>query len=294
MNQVFHHAILEQVLNNYSHAHLYRLVDKVAIITGGARGIGLATCKLFNDHGAKVIIADVNDERGREAASKLGPSVLYKRTDVTREVDIQSTVEFALKEFGKLDIMFNNAGVITPSDDKLEDLDFIKYDQYTSIMVRGVLCGIKHAARAMIPRRSGIILTTASVAAVITGPELPLIYNLNKHALPGITKIAAFHLGRKGIRVNSISPHSVPTGVVIDYMQSLGRDVDEEKLIAGYTKKSPLLDRYCSLEDIAAGALFLCSNDSNFITGQNLVVDAGFCNFKVFSSFKDLGTDSEA
>ncbi|OAE25546.1 hypothetical protein AXG93_1543s1630 [Marchantia polymorpha subsp. ruderalis] len=268
-------------------SHIERLVDKVAIITGGARGIGLATCKLFNEHGAKVIIADVNEEHGRAAALQLGPSVLYKRTDVTLEAEIQSTVEFAVKEFGKLDIMFNNAGVITPPDDKLENLDLIEYDRYTSIMVRGVLCGIKHAARAMIPRRSGVILTTASVAAVMTGPDLPLIYNLNKHALPGITKIAAFHLGGKGIRVNCISPHSVPTGMVIDYMQSLGREVEEEKLIAGYTKKSPLLDKHCTREDIAAAALFLCSNDSNFISGQNLVVDAGFCNFKIFGSVED-------
>ncbi|KAG6547469.1 hypothetical protein Mapa_010917 [Marchantia paleacea] len=271
-----------------------RLEGKVAIITGGAGAIGTATSKLFAAHGAQVIIADVSDERGEKLAQEIDHGAVYRRTDVTSEENVASTINFAVKEFGKLDIMYNNAGVVTPLD-TFENLDMEQYDRHTAVMVRGVVCGIKHAARAMIPQKRGVILTTASTASVSTGATMPLIYNINKSNIPGLTRVASFHLAKHGIRVNAISPHGIPSGIVVDWLRHLGWDTTWDKVVAGFKSVSPLPDRHTTNEDIANGALFLCSDESGYISGQNLVVDGGFCSSVVYDplSMGDPFKDSQ-
>ncbi|BBM97587.1 hypothetical protein MPTK1_1g06800 [Marchantia polymorpha subsp. ruderalis] len=258
-----------------------RLEGKVAIITGGAGAIGTATSKLFAAHGAQVVIADVSDERGEKLAQEIGHGAVYRRTDVTSEENVAATVAFAVEQFGQLDIMFNNAGVITPLD-TFENLDMELYDRHTAVLVRGVVCGIKHAARAMIPRKRGVILNTASTASVRSGATMPLIYNINKFNIPGLTSVASFHLAKHGIRVNAVSPHGIPSGVVVDWLRLLGCDSTWEKVVAAFKAASPLPDRHTTNEDIANAALFLCSDESGYISGQNLVVDAGFCQSVVY------------
>lgn len=250
---------------------------KVAIITGGAGAIGAFTSKLFVAHGAKVVIADLDEEAGEKLVQEIGDGAVFRRTDVRIEESIESTVAFAVKELGKLDIMFNNAGVITQKC-PFQDLDMEEYDRHTSIMVRGVVCGIKHAARAMIPNKRGVILNTASTASVTVGDAMPLVYSINKWNIPGLTKIASLHLTKHGIRVNSISPHAIPSGVVAEWLRQLGRPMGYDAVAACFASASPLPNRHCTNEDIAKGALYLCSDESGYISGQNIVVDAGYCD----------------
>ncbi|CAM6100640.1 unnamed protein product [Calypogeia fissa] len=257
-----------------------RLDGKVAIITGAAGGIGAEASRHFAAHGAQVIMADVTDGIGEKKASEIGSNALYRHCDVTKEEDVASTVDFAVEKFGKLDIMFNNAGVITPVE-FLETFDIDSYDGYNAIMVRGVLAGIKHAARVMIPEKQGVILNTASVAAELTSGNFPLAYNICKSNLPGITKIAAYHLGKHGIRVNAISPHAIPTPLVLEWLNREGKTaITWEELEGAFIKASTIAGKRTTEQDVAKGALFLCSEDSGYISGQNLVVDGGWCSSK--------------
>ncbi|KAL3685021.1 hypothetical protein R1sor_003043 [Riccia sorocarpa] len=255
-----------------------RLEEKVAIITGGAGGIGSAAAKLFASHGAYVIIADKNDTAGEKVVQQIGGRVLFKHCDVSKEADVALTVNYALEKFGKLDILFNNAGVASPLQ-TFQGLNMDDYDRCTAVNVRGIVLGIKHAARVMVPRRTGIILNTASIASVATGGTIKLIYNMNKANIPGITKVAAYHLGKHGIRVNCISPAGLATEMVVDWHKKFVQEnIDRHTLEKAFLRCSPLNGRICTTEDIAKGALYLCSDESGYISGQNLIIDAGYTN----------------
>ncbi|KAL2642681.1 hypothetical protein R1flu_010268 [Riccia fluitans] len=254
------------------------LEGKVAIITGGAGGIGSATARLFAAHGAYVIIADVDDKTGERVALQIGRRVLFKHCDVAQEANVAATVDFAIERFGKLDILYNNAGIASPLD-TFQNLDMDIYDRCTAVNVRGVVLGIKHAARVMVPRRQGTILNTASIASVVTGGTMKLIYNMNKMNLPGLTKIAAYHLGKHGLRVNCISPAGIPTQMIVAWHKQFALEaIDMDTVEAAFLRCSPLDGKTCTTEDIARGALFLCSDDSGYVSGQNLIVDAGYTN----------------
>ncbi|KAE8037388.1 hypothetical protein FH972_009977 [Carpinus fangiana] len=145
-----------------------RLEGKVALITGGASGIGEATAKLFSKHGAKVVIADIQDELGHSVCKDLSPqSTSFVHCDVTKEIDVENAVNLAVSKFGKLDIMFNNAGVAGVSKTDILDITKPEFEQVIGVNLVGVFLGTKHAARAMIPARQGSIISTASVCSVI-------------------------------------------------------------------------------------------------------------------------------
>jgi NAD(P)-dependent dehydrogenase (short-subunit alcohol dehydrogenase family) len=149
---------------------LHRIEGKVALITGGASGIGEATAKLFNKHGAKVVIADINDELGHSVCKDLSPqSTSFVHCDVTKETDVENAVSLAVSKFGKLDIMFNNAGVAGVAKTDILDITKPEFEQVIDVNLVGVFLGTKHAARAMIPARQGSIISTASVRSVIGG-----------------------------------------------------------------------------------------------------------------------------
>jgi NAD(P)-dependent dehydrogenase (short-subunit alcohol dehydrogenase family) len=148
----------------------HRLEGKVALITGGASGIGEATAKLFSKHGAKVVIADIQDELGHSVCKDLSPqSTSFVHCDVTKEIDVENAVNLAVSKFGKLDIMFNNAGVAGVSKINILDTTKPEFEQVIGVNLIGVFLGTKHAARAMIPARQGSIISTASVCSVIGG-----------------------------------------------------------------------------------------------------------------------------
>ncbi|KAI8021295.1 Short-chain dehydrogenase reductase ATA1 [Camellia lanceoleosa] len=253
-----------------------RLTGKVALITGGARGIGAATAKLFAGNGAHVVIADILDELGTTLADSIGGC--YVHCDVAKEADVESAVQLTLMWKGHLDILFNNAGIGGPTG----SITNLKMDHMTALLainMNGIVHGIKHAARAMIKGGKGGSIICTSSSAAIMGGLASHAYTLSKEAVLGIARSSACELGVHGIRVNCVSPHGVPTEMLVSaYQMFLGKmDLSPEEVSKTVGKKGSLLrGRSGSVEDVAQAALFLASDDAGFITAHNLVVDGGY------------------
>ncbi|XP_074584196.1 momilactone A synthase-like [Curcuma longa] len=259
-----------------------RLEGKVAVITGGASGIGEAAVKLFVRHGARVIVADVQDEKGEALCASLGPegAASYVHCDVRLEADVKRAVDTAVSVHGKLDVMFNNAGISDPAGNSfLGEGDLAAaFDRVMAVNVLGALLGTKHASRAMIaaPGGGGSIITTTSVASVMGGLAPP-VYTCSKHALLGLTRSAAAELGKHGVRVNCVSPALVATPQAVSHTQA-----SKEELEAMGEAISTLKGVKLKAEDIAEAALFLASDESRFVSGHNLIVDGACTATKIF------------
>ncbi|KAK9277499.1 hypothetical protein L1049_007043 [Liquidambar formosana] len=260
-------------------------MGKVAVITGGARGIGAATAKLFAQNGAQVIIADVLDELGATLADSIGGR--YIHCNVAKEADMEAAVQLALTWKGRIDIMFNNAGVSGPNG-SITNLDMDQMKELVAINVTGTVHGIKHAARDMIKGKKGGCIICTSSSAAIMGGLASHSYTLSKEAILGIARSTACELGVHGIRVNCISPHGVPSQMLVSAFQKfLGKtDVGAEEVSQIVAERGSLLrGRGASVEDIAHAALFLASEDAGYITGHNLVVDGGYTSACSHMSF---------
>lgn len=248
-----------------------RLDGTTAVITGGASGLGEATVRCFVAEGARVVVADVQRERGEALAAELGAAAFFQQTDVTREEEIAAAVDRATTEWGQLDCMFANAGVVgaigpideTPAED---------YDATMAILLRGVFLSMKHAARVMKPRGSGTILCTSSIAG-LQGGLGPHVYAAAKAGLVGLTRNVAAELGPLGIRVNCIAPGNMATPMVADVMHGDPDGVERAKKLLADT--SPLKGRAGLADDIARAALWLASDEAGYVNGHTLVVDAG-------------------
>ena len=247
-----------------------RLEGQVAIITGGASGIGAATVRLFVAEGARVLIADTQEDRGKELAESLGAAAAFRRVDVTLEEDVRGVVDEAADRWGRLDCMYNNAGfggALGPIESTtVEDFD-ITFD----VLVKGVFLGIKHAARVMRPQGKGSIISTASVAGLQTGYS-PHLYSVAKAAVIHLTRSVALELGEAGIRVNCICP-----GIIATPLAAGRTNATEEQLVKLRKSlgRSQVLGRIGDPEDIAQAALWLASDESSFVTGAAQVVDGG-------------------
>ncbi|KAL5995308.1 hypothetical protein ACLOJK_025366 [Asimina triloba] len=264
------------------HGGYTRTLDgKVALITGGASGIGRATAAEFIRHGAKVILADVQHQLGEQTAAELGPDAAFVPCDVTREPDIASAVDYAVSTHGRLDIMYNNAGISGTVSAGIAELEVEEFDRVMSINLRGVVVGMKHAARVMIPRRRGCILCTASVTGILGGLAHHA-YSISKFAVAGTVRSVASELCRHGIRVNCISPPGLATPLALAGLLELYPGIAEEvaaKIVEG---AGELKGAKCEVEDIAKAALYLASEEGKYVSGHNLVVDGGFTTYKSF------------
>jgi NAD(P)-dependent dehydrogenase (short-subunit alcohol dehydrogenase family) len=253
------------------------LDGKVAVITGATSGIGLRSAELFTAEGAKLALAGRRVEAGTAIAARLGANCIFVPADVSREEDVIRLIDETVSRFGRLDVMFNNAGIpgrmLSIQDTAVADIDTI-----LAVHVRGVMLGMNHAARAM--QSAGSIINTASLAGSRTGFSSHA-YCAAKAAVIHLTRCVAVELGGKGIRANSLSPGPVVTeifGAAIPG-KSHGPDVSHtellaERLSARFAELQPIR-RACLPEDVAQAALFLASDASAFINGHDLVVDGG-------------------
>lgn len=247
-----------------------RLEDKVAIVTGGASGMGLATVMRFLEEGAKVLIADYNEVTGARSLAEAqqagyADNVALIKTDVASEDDIISMINAAVSQFGKLDILFNNAGVggaIGPlTQTTTEDWDYT-FD----VLAKGVFLGIKHATRLMQSQgHGGSIINTASIAG-LSGDAGPLVYSAAKAAVISMSKSAAVELAKDRIRVNAICPGFIAT--------PLADGGNPEATRASFAKSQPWPD-FGKGDHVAGVALFLASDDAEFVTGESILVDGG-------------------
>jgi NAD(P)-dependent dehydrogenase (short-subunit alcohol dehydrogenase family) len=251
-----------------------RLDGKVAIVTGGASGMGRATVKRFVEEGARVVIGDVQGEPGAAFARELGDAARFKLTDVAREADVAALVAYAIDQFGQLDCMFNNAGFGGIAGN-LIDLELADaYRNTVDVLFTGVIAGTKHAARAM-QARGGSIINTASVAGLRAGYG-PHVYSAMKAAVLSLSRSAAVELGAHGIRVNAICPGFIATPI---FAGARNWSHETRQRFAAELEKFPAtatpIRRAGLGADIAALALYLASDESTFVTGQQFVVDGG-------------------
>lgn len=243
----------------------------MAIITGGASGIGASAVRIFHDQGAKVVIADIQDNLGESIAKNLGEDVCYIHCDVSKEDDVSDLVDATIAKHGKLDIMYNNAGVIDRPFGSILDTTKADLDKCIGVNLVGAFLGAKHAARVMVPQRKGVILFTASACTSIAGMSTHS-YAASKYAIWGLARNLAAELGEYGIRVNCVSPYAVLTG-----LNSKGMDEEAVAQIeVAVSEMGNLKGEVLKPEGVARAALFLASDEANFVSGLNLVVDGGF------------------
>jgi NAD(P)-dependent dehydrogenase (short-subunit alcohol dehydrogenase family) len=247
-----------------------RIEGKVAVVTGGASGIGEGTVRRFVAEGASVIIADLQREPGERLAAELGPATRFIVTDVTREDDVAAAVDLAVATFGRLDVMFNNAGIIGAIG-SIAETPLDSWHRTVAILLDGVFLGMKHAARVMIPQGSGSIISTASTAGVIGGLG-PHCYTACKHAVVGLTKSVASELGRSGVRVNAIAPGNTVTAMTSSAIT--GDHTATERTAQTIAASNPLGIAGFP-DDIANAALYLASDEARYLSGQTIVVDGG-------------------
>lgn len=250
-----------------------RLERKVAVITGATSGIGLRTAEFFVAEGAKVVIAGRRQPEGEALAQRLGANCVFKQTDVTDEAQMIALIGTAIDKFGRLDCVFNNAG--GPAQiGGIEGLDVAKFDAGMATLVRSVMLGMKHAAPHMKKQGSGSIINNGSIAGSLAGFSSSVVYGAAKAAVIHLTKCVAMELGESGVRVNSISPGAIATGI---FGKALGLSVEAAEqtpaVMREVYKSAQPIPRAGLPDDIASAAVFLASDESSFINGHDLVID---------------------
>ena len=246
-----------------------RLKGKVAIISGGARGMGAAEAKLFAREGAKVIICDVLEEEGRQTEAEInevGGDAVFVKLDVTSQDEWENAVNTAIERFGKLDILVNNAGIIVQST--IEDMTVELWDKVMDVNAKGVFLGTKTAIPHMKEAGGGSIVNISSISGIVGQDNVNAGYNASKGAVRIFTKAAAVQYAKENIRVNSIHPGPIATPMTAE-----GR-ADPER-VALTAERTPL-GRYGEPEEVANAVLFLASDEASYVTGSEIVVDGGY------------------
>jgi NAD(P)-dependent dehydrogenase (short-subunit alcohol dehydrogenase family) len=249
-----------------------RLDGKVAIITGGASGMGEATARMFVREGARVVIGDVQREKGEAVAASLAASCVYKEADVSAAEDVRGLVRTAIDRFGKLDIMYNNAG-IGGGEGPIVDCTEETFDRIIAVDLKAVWLGMKHSLPYLIESGGGSIITTASVSAFMGMPGQGA-YGSAKGGVVQLTRVCAIENADKGVRANCICPGGTATPLLWANPASTVHSTPEE-VRARLANLQPI-PRAGLPEDIAGAALWLASDESSFVTGQAIVVDGGW------------------
>lgn len=262
------------------------LADKVALVTGGASGIGRGMVERFAAEGARVLIADVQQGLGEELAAGLGPSVKFQRTDVSDPEQVGMAVAAAVETFGGLHVMVNNAGISSPLGRLLDD-DFADFHRVMAVNVLGVMVGTRDAARHMLAHGGGSIINVTSIGGILAGGGV-MTYRASKAAVIQFTKSAAIELAYHEIRVNAIAPGNIPTPI----LASSARGMDPAELasfeagIRQTMRDDRPLKREGTPDDVAEAALYLATDRSRYVTGTVLPVDGGTVAGKVIRSRK--------
>jgi len=246
-----------------------RLTGKVALISGGARGMGAAEARLFAAEGAKVVIGDVLEAQGREVEAEIkaaGGEAVFVRLDVTHEADWQRAVETAVRQFGQLHILVNNAGV--SGQGRVEDVTLEEWNRVMDINSTGVFLGTKTAIPAMRQAGGGSIVNISSQLGLVGVDNSSPQYQASKGSVRLLTKATAIQYAQDGIRVNSVHPGPIETPM------TEARRSDPE--VRALTLARIPLGRYGQPDDVAMGVLYLASDEASFITGSELVIDGGW------------------
>lgn len=249
-----------------------RLEDKVAVITGGANGIGLATGLFFHEEGAKVLLVDVDQDALEKAVEDKAPTISHITADVSKEADVKKYIQTAVDRYGGIDILINNAGIFGEAN-PITEYAIEVFDRLMAINVRGMWLGCKFAIPEMLKRGGGSIVITSSTAGVV-GSLGGSPYSMSKHAIIGAAKSLALEWAPSNIRVNTINPTAVETSMMRQLEQSAGPDMEEmikQKMIDLIPMK-----RYAEPDEIAKVMLFLAGDDSRFCTGGSYLVDGGY------------------
>ena len=245
---------------------MQRLQDRVAVITGAASGIGLAAARRLAEEGARVVVADVNEQAGKEAADAVGG--LFVKTDVTSEDDVRSLYEVAHDRHGHIDIAFNNAGISPPDDDSILSTGLDAWRRVQEVNLTSVYLCCKHVIPYMQRQGKGSVINTASFVATMGAATSQISYTASKGGVLAMSRELGVQFAREGIRVNALSPGPVNTPLLQELFAK-----DPER--AARRLVHIPMGRFGTSEEMVNGALFLASDEASFMTGQSLLIDGG-------------------
>jgi NAD(P)-dependent dehydrogenase (short-subunit alcohol dehydrogenase family) len=247
-----------------------RLADKVALITGGGSGIGKASSLLFAKEGAKVVVVDLKLDTAEATVDeirKAGGDATAFAADVSKAKDAEAMVRFAEESYGKLNVVFNNAGVFHPDDDSVTNTSEAIWDMVINVNLKGVFLGCQYAVPALLRAGGGSIINTASFVAIMGAAAPQIAYTASKGGVLAMTREIAVEFARKNIRANSLCPGPVETPLLAKLLSDPARR--NRRLV-----HIPM-GRFARAEEMANAALFLASDESSFVTGTSFLVDGG-------------------
>jgi NAD(P)-dependent dehydrogenase (short-subunit alcohol dehydrogenase family) len=263
------------------------LDGKVGIITGATSGIGARTAELFVEEGARVVFTGRRKDQGEALAKKLGGQARFIQADATLEDDWKRVIGETLKAHGRLDCLFNNAGGPAPTGG-IASIPVEGFDAAMALLVRSVMLGMKHAAPVMVRQRAGSIVNNGSIAAHLAGYSSSMIYSAAKAAVNHLTRCVGMELGEHNVRVNSVSPGAIATGILA---KALGMEADKADTLAEAMKermaKAQPIPRAGITDDIAQCVIWLASDRSSFVNATDIVVDGGVIGGRAFSPHQD-------
>ena len=259
------------------------LDGKVAIVTGGTSGIGTSTAELFVAEGAKVVFTGRRKPEGEAVAKRIGAAAIFVQADAISEADWERVIRLTLDRHGRLDALFNNAGGPAPTG-SIESVPVAGFDAAMALLVRSVMLGMKHAAPIMKRQKAGSIINNGSVAAHLAGYSTSMIYGAAKAAVVHLTRCVAMELGEHNVRVNSISPGAIATGILAKALGAEPSRADgmADKLKAAFATAQPI-PRAGVPDDIAQCACWLASDRSSFVNGEDIVIDGGQIRGRFYS-----------